>query len=443
MTGERENGMMVYLVDMENIPHAWTKLLDACGAGDCFVLFYTEQISQVPIALMEKVTRSQAVMDYVKCHSGPNGLDFQLVTEMGFRIARDPEAEYAIVSQDHGFDVVVDYWADRGVRTRRVVPAIGEQGGVFSQHGAGEFEGIDCSNPQCIKDFLCWKLSNKIPKREIPFVASILMEAMAQGNDYSAGRQLSCRFTYLDRALRKLYGDAKGAKIRDQIKAVSREVLLLGLPPAAAELISEEGGLTPGAPEELSPAEAKVPEEPASAEQEAPEKAPPGKPEAAAEASAAGPKVPEEPAGAEREAPGKPSAAGAEAPGKPSATERNPLKKAAAKPGAPKKTPRAEPRPPERAPAAEAGTPEPPAAASPEPANALYARLLPLGLTEERAKDIAGILSDILQSRQEHPRATVYRQFLSAFGRKEGTALYQTVRETAGQILLERRELPS
>ena len=113
--------MTVYLVDMENIPHAWAKLLDACGAGDRFVLFYTEQVSQVPITLMEKVTQSQAAMDYVKCHSGPNGLDFQLVTEMGFRIARDPESEYVIVSQDHGFDVVVDYWADRNIRTKRAV----------------------------------------------------------------------------------------------------------------------------------------------------------------------------------------------------------------------------------------------------------------------------------------------------------------------------------
>ncbi len=252
--------MTVYLVDMENIPHAWAKLLDACGAGDRFVLFYTEQVSQVPITLMEKVTQSQAAMDYVKCHSGPNGLDFQLVTEMGFRIARDPESEYVIVSQDHGFDVVVDYWADRNIRTKRVVPATGERGGAFPQHGAGEFEGIDCSNPQCVKDYLCWKLSNKVPKREIPFVAAILMDAMGQGNDYSADRRLSCRFTYLDRALRKLYGDSKGAKIRDQIKAVSREALILGLPSDVATFLSEEAGTE--APEEPAPMEAEGSEPP-------------------------------------------------------------------------------------------------------------------------------------------------------------------------------------
>lgn len=352
--------MTVYLVDMENIPHAWAKLLDACGAGDRFVLFYTEQVSQVPITLMEKVTQSQAAMDYVKCHSGPNGLDFQLVTEMGFRIARDPESEYVIVSQDHGFDVVVDYWADRNIQTKRVVPATGERGGAFPQHGAGEFEGIDCSNPQCVKDYLCWKLSNKVPKREIPFVAAILMDAMGQGNDYSANRRLSCRFTYLDRALRKLYGDSKGAKIRDQIKAVSREALILGLPSDVATFLSEEAGTE--APEEPAPMEAEGSETPHAAEPEA--------------------------------------LSGAEpASMKPSLQEPEPI---------------------------------------PDPAEALHPRLFALGLPEERAREIAGILTEVLQSGQEHPRAKVYRKLLSAFGRKEGTALYQTVKDATAQILLER-----
>ena len=56
----------------------------------------------------------------------------------------------------------------------------------------------------------------------------------------------------------------------------------------------------------------------------------------------------------------------------------------------------------------------------------------------ERARKIAGILTEVLQSGQEHPRAKVYRKLLSAFGRKEGTALYQTVKDATAQILLER-----
>lgn len=235
--------MTVYLVDMENIPHAWANLLDVCGEDDRMILFYTDQVSQVPIILMEKVTKSRVEMEYIKCYDGPNGLDFQLVTEMGYRIARDPEAEYVIVSQDHGFDAVVNYWGGRGVRTKRIVPSGGGPGGVFPQYTSGggvEFRGVDFSNPQNVKEFLYWKLSNKVPKKEIAVISEILLEAMEQGSGYSAERRLSCRFTYLDKTLRRQYGEGKGAKLRDQIKAVSHDVFVLNLDGEAQEETAED-----------------------------------------------------------------------------------------------------------------------------------------------------------------------------------------------------------
>lgn len=140
--------MTIYLVDMENIPHAWANLLDICGGDDRIVLFYTDRVSQVPLILMEKVTKSRVEMEYIKCYDGPNGLDFQLVTEMGYRIAQNPEADYVIVSQDHGFDVVVQYWSGRGARAKRIVPSGGRSGGVFPQYTSGggiEFRDVDVS----------------------------------------------------------------------------------------------------------------------------------------------------------------------------------------------------------------------------------------------------------------------------------------------------------
>lgn len=242
--------MTVYLVDMENIPHAWGKLLDIRGEDDRFVLFYTEQVTQIPISLMVKAMESHAPMEFVKCHSGPNGLDFQLVTEMGYRIARDPSAEYVVVSQDHGYDVVIDYWSERGVQARRVVPSLIGQGGVFSEYGE-EAEPLSFTSGQDMREFLIWKLSNKVPKGEIPFVVDLLMESMAQGEGYSTDRRLSCRFTYLDRALRERYGNDRGPRLRDQIKAVSRELFGLDLPedPAGqAEELAEKPAQEP-APE--------------------------------------------------------------------------------------------------------------------------------------------------------------------------------------------------
>ena len=316
--------MAIYLVDMENIPHAWGKLLDACADGDRFVLFYTEQVTQVPITLMEKVTASPAAMEYVRCRGGANGLDFQLVTEMGYRVAKDPSAEYIIVSQDHGFDVVIDYWSERGVRTRRMVPSVAGQAGAISEYsagGEGEPQEFDFSDPQSVKEFLSWKLSNKVRKTEIPFIVDILMDAMVQGGDYPCDKRLSYRFTYLDKALRGKYGDAKGPKLRDQIKAVSKEAFSLSLRTEAGEVPKEAGA---EGPEEL--------------------------------------------------------------------------------------------------------------------VDAVYARLAGLGIAASRAREIAGIVSEVLRSGEEHQRAAIYRRILSTFGRKDGVELYRAAKDSVGQFLLEQAE---
>lgn len=313
--------MAIYLVDMENIPHAWGKLLDACTDRDRFVLFYTEQVSQVPITLMEKVTGSPAAVEYIRCRGGTNGLDFQLVTEMGYRVARDPSAEYIIVSQDHGFDVVVDYWNERGVPTRRIVPSVSGQGGAISEYGAGgegELQEFDFSDPQSMKEFLSWRLSNKVRKTEIPFIVDILMDAMVQGGDYPCDKRLSYRFTYLDKALRGKYGDAKGPKLRDQIKAVSREAFSLSLRTET---------------------------------EDAPEAAEPAEPE--------------------------------------------------------------------------------------ELVDVVYARLAALGITASKAREAAGIVSEVLRSGEEHQRAAIYRRILSTFGRKDGTELYRAAKDSVGQLILE------
>ncbi|MEY8386495.1 PIN domain-containing protein [Oscillospiraceae bacterium 38-13] len=333
--------MAVYMIDTENIPHAWVKLLELYEEGDRFVLFYTDHVAQFPISVLQQVAQTPAELEFVHCYSGPNGLDFQLVSEMGFRVATRPDERYIIVSGDHGFDAVIDYWGERDVEVKRVVPSVGSA--VYSEVGrGGEVEVRDAhfTNPQSIKDFLCWKLSNKVPQREVSFIAGLLMEAMDQGNGYSADRRLSCRFTYLDRSLRKQYGDEKGSKLRDQIKAVSREAFILGF--QMEETVEPEA---------------------------VPETAPEAVPETA---PAAAPEV----------------------------------------------------------------VPEPPA-----PEEKVYARLLPLGLPEDRTRKVSDIVEEVLESGEQRRQALVYRRILAAFGRKDGTELYRAVKAETAQLILERQQV--
>ena len=155
------------------------------------------------------------------------------------------------------------------------------------------------------------------------------MESMAQGDGYSTDRRLSCRFTYLDRALRERYGNDRGPRLRDQSKAAAlRELFGLDLP--------------------------------------------------------------EDPAGQAEELAEKPA----------------------------------------QEPAPEALD------------NSLRPQLVALGLSSSRAEETAAILTGVLQSPEVHPKAAVYRKMLSAFGREGGSALYRTVRDFTGQLLLERDGAP-
>jgi hypothetical protein len=46
---------------------------------------------------------------------GHNALDFQLVTYLGYLIAKDPMGQYLIISYDRGFEYVVNFWRKDGL----------------------------------------------------------------------------------------------------------------------------------------------------------------------------------------------------------------------------------------------------------------------------------------------------------------------------------------
>lgn len=52
--------------------------------------------------------------------AGNNALDFQLSSHLGYLIAQNPDSVFQIVSQDNGFDMIVDYWQEKGYRVSRI-----------------------------------------------------------------------------------------------------------------------------------------------------------------------------------------------------------------------------------------------------------------------------------------------------------------------------------
>lgn len=114
--------MAVYFVDMENVASNWGASLEQATKGDQFILFYTKSSPNISIGLMEKLVRKKVKLECILCCKGSNALDFQLATELGYRIHRNHKAEYVIVSKDTGYNAVVDYWKKRGITIKRTSP---------------------------------------------------------------------------------------------------------------------------------------------------------------------------------------------------------------------------------------------------------------------------------------------------------------------------------
>lgn len=114
----------VYLVDSENVNDVWIRLVNNLEARDEILVFYTDKSPHMSYEKVIELTQlSDRPIRWIKCVEGSNALDFQLVTELGARVATAPEHVFIIVSNDNGFDAAVKYWTQRGKDVRRMKSA--------------------------------------------------------------------------------------------------------------------------------------------------------------------------------------------------------------------------------------------------------------------------------------------------------------------------------
>lgn len=116
--------MTYYLVDTENVARRWTQYTEKAEAGDIFLMFYSKNVGAVSMGLFGPAYMRGVQFGFIECHVGPSSMDFQMATELGRLIALHPDAEFSIISKDTGFDPVVMYWRDRGIRISREEPEI-------------------------------------------------------------------------------------------------------------------------------------------------------------------------------------------------------------------------------------------------------------------------------------------------------------------------------
>ncbi len=112
--------MATYIIDYENVSVDGMKGLSELTAEDNLYIFYSEKADRMTFDLYRRLSECRARQEFFRASVGTkNALDFQLVSILGYKVARDEKAAFVIVSRDKGFDCVVKLWASRGVTITR------------------------------------------------------------------------------------------------------------------------------------------------------------------------------------------------------------------------------------------------------------------------------------------------------------------------------------
>lgn len=113
----------IYYIDSENVGDTWIELLSDTEADSKILVFYTSHSPRIAypqaIQLMNAVNKPE----FILCHEGNNGLDFQLITYLGYQLHADSSNEMVIVSNDTGFDAAIEFWKEREMNVSRLTKA--------------------------------------------------------------------------------------------------------------------------------------------------------------------------------------------------------------------------------------------------------------------------------------------------------------------------------
>lgn len=110
----------IYLVDSENVNDAWVQLLPKLDRWDRIIVFHTKNSPHFTTESASQMADFQKRLTWEKCFTGTNGLDFQLVSRLGYLICKKPRATFVIVSNDTGFDAAIKYWVQEGKQVSRI-----------------------------------------------------------------------------------------------------------------------------------------------------------------------------------------------------------------------------------------------------------------------------------------------------------------------------------
>ena len=116
----KEVYMALYFVDYENVGVNGLDGILGLHDGDYVTVFYGQTAKTVPFEKMVEVSRSKATVEFSRTDKvAKNYLDFQLSTYVGYFLGKGETGPVYVISNDNGFDSVVDFWTDHGIEIHR------------------------------------------------------------------------------------------------------------------------------------------------------------------------------------------------------------------------------------------------------------------------------------------------------------------------------------
>lgn len=123
--------MNYYFLDYENVHADGFKGAGSLKENDVVCVMYTDQSRNVTFDIIEEINNRGARIESYRAGTGSkNALDFQLSSYLGYVIGKNEKKQYQyfIISEDTGYDRVVEFWKGRGVSIKRMANLSGGQG---------------------------------------------------------------------------------------------------------------------------------------------------------------------------------------------------------------------------------------------------------------------------------------------------------------------------
>ena len=111
-----------YVIDTNSVGNRWGYLLRTIKPTDEILAFFNGDCPSMTLgfinAMLRKGTHIELISRVVTQKFSSN-INFQLVTEIGFRIAKHPELQYILVSENAEYEPLIEYWQQQEVDISR------------------------------------------------------------------------------------------------------------------------------------------------------------------------------------------------------------------------------------------------------------------------------------------------------------------------------------